>query len=73
MTIEKIRQDINENVGNKVKITFNAGRNKIEEYEAIIKAIYTYIFIIETEKENKSFTYSDVLTKTVILNFDEKA
>ncbi len=70
MTIDKIRQDISDNIGNKVKVKFNAGRNKIEEYEAIIKELYKFIFIIETETERKSFTYSDVLTKTVELHFE---
>ena len=70
MTIDKIRQDISDNIGNKVRVKFNAGRNKIEEYEAIIKELYKFIFIIETETERKSFTYSDVLTKTVELHFE---
>lgn len=70
MTIDMIRQNISENVGNKVKVKFNAGRNKIEEFEGIVKELYKFIFILETEKERKSFTYSDVLTKTVELHFE---
>ena len=70
MTIEKIKENLTENVGNKVRITFNVGRNKIEEFEAIIKETYRFIFIVETENENKSFSYSDVLTKTVELHFE---
>ena len=70
MTIEKIKENLTENLGNKVKITFNIGRNKIEEFEAVLKETYRFIFVVETEHENKSFTYSDVLTKTVELNFD---
>ena len=70
MTIEKIKENLTENLGNKVRITFNIGRNKIEEFEAVIKETYRFIFVVETENENKSFTYSDVLTKTVELNFD---
>lgn len=70
MTIEKIKENLTENVGNKVRITFNVGRNKIEEFDAIIKETYKFIFIVETENENKSFSYSDVLTKTVELHFE---
>lgn len=70
MTIEKIKEYINDNLGNKVRISFNTGRNKIEEFDAIIKESYNFIFIVQTEKENKSFTYSDVLTHTVELHFD---
>ena len=70
MTIEKIKENLNDNLGNKVRIVFNIGRNKTEEFEAIIKELYNFIFIVETETENKSFTYSDVLTQTVELHFD---
>ena len=44
MTIEKIKENINENLGNKVRIVFNTGRNKIEEFDAIIKESYNFIF-----------------------------
>ncbi len=70
MTIEKIKANINDNIGHKVRIVFNVGRNKKEEFEATIKEIYNYIFIVETNNENKSFSYSDVLTETVELHFD---
>ena len=70
MTIEKIKENLSENLGNKVRIVFNIGRNKTEEFDATIKELYNFIFIVETEKENKSFTYSDVLTNTVELHFE---
>ena len=70
MTIQKIKENISDNLGNKVRIKFYIGRNRHEEFDAIIKELYNFIFIVETENENKSFTYSDVLTKTVELHFD---
>lgn len=70
MTIQKIKENISDNLGNKVRIKFNIGRNKHEEFDAIIKELYNFIFIVQTETENKSFTYSDVLTKTVELHFN---
>ena len=70
MTIEKIKENLSENLGNKVRIVFNIGRNKTEEFDATIKELYNFIFIVKTEKENKSFTYSDVLTNTVELHFE---
>lgn len=70
MTIEKIKENLNDNLGNKVRVVFNTGRNKIEEFDAVIKELYNFIFILETDTENKSFTYSDVLTQTVELHFE---
>ena len=69
MTIEKIKENISENLGNEVRVIFNTGRNKIEEFDAIIKELYNFIFVVETKNENKTFTYSDVLTQTVELHF----
>lgn len=70
MTIEKIKENLNDNIGQKVRVVFNIGRNKTEEFDATIKELYNFIFIVETENENKSFSYSDVLTQTVELHFD---
>ena len=70
MTIEKIKENLKENLGSEVRIVFNIGRNKTEEFRAVIKEMYNFIFIVETETENKSFSYSDVLTKTVELHFE---
>lgn len=70
MTIEKIKENLSEKLGNKVRVVFNIGRNKTEEFDATIKELYNFIFIVETDKENKSFTYSDVLTNTVELHFE---
>ena len=67
--IEKIKQNIEENKGNKVKVRFNTGRNKIEEFDATIKELYNFVFTLQTETEIKSFTYSDVLTNIVELHF----
>ncbi len=70
MTIEKIKKNISDNLGHKVRVVFNTGRNKIEEFDAVIKESYNFIFVVETKNENKSFTYSDVLTQTVELHFE---
>ena len=62
--INKIKQDIKNKCGEKLKFRFNGARNQIEEFEGIIVGTYNYIFTIKTvdEKEElKSFTYSDVL------------
>ncbi len=62
--INKIKDDIKNKKGEKLKFRFNGARNQIEEFEGIIVETYNYIFTIKTineKKELKSFTYSDVL------------
>lgn len=71
MTIEKIRKDINKNLGNYVKIIHNEGRNKIYEYTGKVVEVYNNIFIIlDNDNDSKrSFSYYDVLTETVKVSF----
>lgn len=62
------------NLGRKVKVKTNQGRNRIDITEGIILATYPCVFLIkptpqETTESVKaiSFSYTDVLTKDVEL------
>jgi len=70
MTLQEIKTKVNENIGNNVTIKYNMGRNKIEKYNVKIKETYKNIFIVETNKtEIKSFTYTDIMTKTIKIEY----
>ena len=63
-----------QNIGRKVKVKTNQGRNKVDISEGIIRATYPCVFLIElTSNKAKeavktmSFSYTDVLTKEVEL------
>ena len=71
MKIERIREIINNNVGNRIQIIYNEGRNKIYEYSGRLIEVYNNIFIV-LDDENYSkrcFSYCDVLTNTVKVFF----
>lgn len=66
--IEKIKEKMEEHIGEEVKIVFNSGRNRIEEFNAIIMQVYNFVFVVQLKNdvnEVKSFTYSDILTQTI--------
>ena len=70
MTIESVKQELIKHVGKNVKIKNNLGRNKYESYHATIKKLYDYIFVVENEnKQIKSFTYTDIITKIIKIEF----
>lgn len=73
MTIEKVKQQLNEHIGDIVTIKYNLGRNKFEKYDVVIKELYNHVFLVELNKENnteiKSFSYSDVITKTIKIDY----
>ncbi|MGM9849410.1 MAG: Veg family protein [Bacilli bacterium] len=73
MTLQEIKEKVNNNIGNNVTIKYNIGRNRIEKYNVKIKETYKNIFIVETNNTNnieiKSFTYTDVMTKTIKIDY----
>lgn len=69
MTISSVKKDLLEHLGDIVSIKYNLGRNKYEEYEVIIKELYDYVFLVECNNVIKSFSYIDVLTKTIKIDY----
>ena len=69
MTISKIKKELLEHLGDAVSIKYSLGRNKYEEYEAIIKELYDYVFLVECDNVIKSFSYTDVITKTIRIDY----
>lgn len=68
--INEIKKEINDHIGMKVVIKHNLGRNKFEQYHVTIKELYDYVFLVESDtKEKKSFSYSDVLTNTIKIDY----
>ena len=69
MTISKVKKELLEHLGAVVSIKYNLGRNKYEEYEAIIKELYDYVFLVECDNVVKSFSYIDVITKVIKIDY----
>lgn len=67
-----VKEKLNSHIGKEAIIKCNLGRNKYEKYKVIIKELYKNIFLVEVNdefKEIKSFTYSDIITKTIKIDF----
>ena len=69
MTISKVKKDLLEHLGEIVSIKYNLGRNKYEEYKAIVKELYDYVFLVECDNVIKSFSYTDVITKVIRIDY----
>ena len=69
MTISKVKKELLEHLGDIVSIKYSLGRNKYEEYEAIIKELYDYVFLVECDNVVKSFSYIDVITKVIKIKY----
>jgi len=69
MNIEQIKNEIESKVGSNVRIKANGLRNKTNIYVGRITVAYPYIFTVLVENENKSFSYADVITGEVEINY----
>ncbi|MBE5805669.1 MAG: Veg protein [Clostridiales bacterium] len=67
--ISNIKADIGEKIGQKIIVKGSLGRSKSFEKEATIEKTYPNIFIVKYEENNRdvSYSYTDVLTRTVEL------
>ena len=77
-TVEKInvltsiKDEIESHVGERVTLKANGGRRKILVDNGVIEKTYTSIFVIRLENDTHrtlTYSYSDVLTKTVQIVF----
>lgn len=65
--IANLKTDILEKVGQKIIVKGSLGRSKAFEKEATIEKVYPNIFVVKYEENDRNVTYSytDVLTRTV--------
>ena len=66
MNIKEIRRFLRYKVGSNVVIVYYGSRNRKEKFNGVLYKLYSNIFTIKLYNgEVKSFSYSDILTKTV--------
>ncbi len=73
--IANLKTDIGDMIGQKIIVKGSLGRSKSFEKEATIQKAYPNIFVVKYEENERNVTYSytDVLTRTVEVDvFDGK-
>lgn len=77
VTIMDIRREVENYLGRRVKLEAHKSKKKLYQKEGIIEETYPSLFTISVKEDKRkeqkySFTYSDLLTKTVkIVLLDE--
>lgn len=73
LTVHTVKEELNKHIGDEVTIKYNLGRNKFEKYHVRLKKLYDHVFTVEMEKlktkQIKSFSYSDVITKIIKIDY----
>lgn len=72
--INEVKKNIEGCVGQKVLLRGSLGRNKSFEKEGTLVNTYPNIFVVKMDdsKRNVTYSYTDVLTKTVELNIQNE-
>ena len=65
--IENIKNELKEKLNKTVKVYVNEGRSKTNVFNGILKEMYSNIFLIESDNQKFCYTYSDILTRKIIL------
>ncbi|MBP5159973.1 MAG: Veg family protein [Lachnospiraceae bacterium] len=74
-SVSTIKKTIISNVGKKVQIRTNLGRNRYDLSEGVIDKTYPCVFLVKLDNDSNdlaktvSYSYTDVLTKEVELVF----
>lgn len=75
ITIQQIKLDLESCIGKRVKLKANRGRKQVLEAEGVIENTYPKLFVVKLDNSHSvkrvSYTYADVLTKTVELMVDD--
>ncbi len=75
-TLASIKQDLDEYIGQRVTLKANRGRKKSIERTGVLEKTYPSHFLVKLDEDffnrKMSFSYADVLTKTVEITFGDK-
>lgn len=74
--LDLIRKEVESCIGQRVVVKANKGRKRFVTREGVLEAAYPSIFVVRINNQfdsvrRVSYTYSDILTKTVQLKLKE--
>ena len=75
--IAEIKDNLDSKIGQHVVIRAQAGRKKIIKRNGVLKQTFHAVFIVDLDEHKStykrvSYSYADLLTKNVELNFDRE-
>lgn len=72
--LDKIKTDLRDNIGSKIRFASKKGRKKRMVRDGVIESAYANVFVIrvdsldeENAERRVSYTYADILTRNVEL------
>ena len=77
-TLTTIKEELKNKLGASIQVIAQTGRKRQVERRGILSEVYPSVFIVDLDQESNAFervsySYSDVLTKAVEINFLDEA
>lgn len=75
-TISAIKSELQEKIGEEIKLVAQKGRKRTTEQRGVLTDLYPSIFVVELDPtennyERVSYSYTDVLTHSVEVHFKD--
>ena len=76
MTLASIKHNLDGKVGHSLTVVAQAGRKKTTRRRGTLKETYPAVFIVDLDQqenafERVSYSYADLLTKSIEIDFDD--
>ena len=74
--LANIKNKLYDRIGEKLMVIAQAGRKKTTERHGILRETYPAVFVVDLDQDENSFervsySYTDILTKNIEVDFDE--
>ncbi|KRN04330.1 Veg family protein [Holzapfeliella floricola] len=75
MTLQKIKQQLEDHIGEDITVVAQAGRKKITRRKGTLTKTYPSVFLVDLDQEENhferaSYSYTDLLTENIKLEFE---
>ena len=78
ITLASIKNKLDSKIGEQITVVAQAGRKKVPRRNGILRETFPAIFVVELNQEENdfervSYSYADLLTKSIEISFDDVA
>ncbi|KRM58973.1 Veg family protein [Secundilactobacillus malefermentans] len=76
-SLASIKEKLDNRIGQELMVIAQAGRKKTTERKGILRETYPAVFVVDLDQDENSFervsySYTDILTKNIEVDFEEE-
>lgn len=78
ITLASIKHQLDSKIGEKIMVVAQAGRKKVTKRNGVLRETFPAIFVVDLDQDENSFervsySYADLLTKSIEVKFNDEA